>query len=303
MEEKYLIWHIQGGLGKHIAATSLLEDLKSKYKDYKLILTCAYPEVFLNIPFVDRVYNLNKLSYFYETYIKDKEVIIFKHDPYDSTGYITKTQHIIESWCDILKIKYQNQQPFLYINYSQNSLLSKWERSKPILLLQTTGGVGTNIYSWTRDLPIELSLEIVNKYSSSYHIIHVTKPEGYQIPNVERIDQELSFSELSSLVQYSSKRIFIDSSLQHIAASLSLPSNVIWIGTSPTVFGYSIHQNIISNPINPSNQLIDSYTSDYSFYDNYKECPYPNIESMFNIKDVLENLDTLNQNIILHQNL
>ena len=46
---KYVIWHIEGGLGKNIAATSLVEDLKNKYPDRKLILVVSYPEVFLNV--------------------------------------------------------------------------------------------------------------------------------------------------------------------------------------------------------------------------------------------------------------
>ena len=30
---KNLIWHVQGGLGKNVAATSLINDLKQKYSD------------------------------------------------------------------------------------------------------------------------------------------------------------------------------------------------------------------------------------------------------------------------------
>ena len=32
-KDKYLVFHIQGGLGKHIAATSLLKDLSIKYSE------------------------------------------------------------------------------------------------------------------------------------------------------------------------------------------------------------------------------------------------------------------------------
>jgi hypothetical protein len=32
--------------------------------------------------------------------------------------------------------------------------------------------------------------------------------------------------------------------MQHVAASLSLPSNVLWIANSPNTLGYSIHNNI-----------------------------------------------------------
>ena len=30
---KYVIWHVQGGLGKNVAATSLIPSLKEKYSD------------------------------------------------------------------------------------------------------------------------------------------------------------------------------------------------------------------------------------------------------------------------------
>ena len=42
--EKYIVWHIQGGLGKNIAATSLISGIKEKYLDRKLIMIVSYPE-------------------------------------------------------------------------------------------------------------------------------------------------------------------------------------------------------------------------------------------------------------------
>ena len=47
-QDKNLIWHIQGGLGKNIAATALIGDLKQKYPDRKLILVVSHPEAFLS---------------------------------------------------------------------------------------------------------------------------------------------------------------------------------------------------------------------------------------------------------------
>ena len=46
---KYVIWHVQGGLGKNVAATSLIPDLKEKYSDRKLVMVVSW------------------LSYFYKT--------------------------------------------------------------------------------------------------------------------------------------------------------------------------------------------------------------------------------------------
>ena len=51
--EKYVIWHIQGGLGKNVAATALIKDLKEKYPDRKLIMVVSWPEIFLNNPYIE----------------------------------------------------------------------------------------------------------------------------------------------------------------------------------------------------------------------------------------------------------
>ena len=299
MEEKYLIWHVQGGLGKNIAASALTKDIKEKYKDRKFILVCSFPEIFLNDINVDKVYSIGNHPYFYETYIENKDVIIFKHEPYDQTGHITRKKHLIENWCDLLDIKYTKQQPYFPINYPQNKLSLQWVRQKPILLLQTTGGPFTSPtekptpYEWARDLPIEIAQTLVDKYSSKYHIIQISKQGGYPLQNVERIDTPMSNMELFSLVGASQQRILIDSCLQHASAALKLPSVVFWIGTSPKVFGYDLHKNIKAKLPKRANQLINSYTFDYQFHNNNHECPYINIEEMFDINKVLKDLDTL----------
>jgi len=298
MEEKYLIWHVQGGLGKNIAASALIKDIKQKYPERNFILVCSFPEVFLSNPNIDKVYQLGNHPYFYETYIEDKDVIIFKHEPYDQTGHITRKKHLIENWCDLLDIEYKNQLPYFFTNYPQEKLVLQWTRSKPILLLQTTGGPfiqegELTPYEWARDLPIELAQSLVDKYSSQYHIIHITKPSGYMLQNVERLDSLMSNMNLFSLVAASKQRILIDSCLQHAATAMNLPSIVFWVGTSPKVFGYNLHKNIIAKLPKRANQLINSYTFDYQFHNNSHECPYLNINEMFDVKKVLKELDTL----------
>jgi ADP-heptose:LPS heptosyltransferase len=298
MGEKYVIWHVQGGLGKNIAASSLTKDIKQKHKDRKFILVCSFPEVFLNDPNIDKVYQIGNHPYFYENYIENKDVIIFKHEPYDQTGHITRQKHLIENWCDLLDIKYTNQQPFFPINYPQNKLSLQWVRPKPILLLHTTGGPfitqeKPTPYEWTRDLPTELAQALVDKYSSKYHIIQISKQGGYGLQNVERIDTPMPNMELFSLVGASQQRIFIDSCLQHVASALKLPSIVFWVGTSPKVFGYNLHKNITAKLPKHANQLINSYTFDYQFSNNNHECPYLNVNEMFNIEKILKNLDTI----------
>ena len=291
--EKYIIWHIQGGLGKNIAATALCNDLKQQYKDRKLIMMVSYPEAFLSNPVIDRVYALGNAPYFYQDYIESKDIVLFRHEPYNQTAHVTKKQHLIHNWCDLLGIEYKNQQPVLFPNYPQRMTIGMWQRPKPIMVIQTGGGPmqGQRFsYSWTRDMPIEVAQEIINKYSQQYHIIQVTRPDGYQLQGVERVDGVLSNMELFSLLVTSQKRVLIDSCLQHAAAALKLQSTVLWVGTSPTVFGYSSHKNIIAKLPKKANQLIGSYLFDYQFENNMHECPYMDVKDMFNIEEIFKNI-------------
>ena len=291
--EKYIIWHIQGGLGKNIAATALCNDLKQQYKDRKLIMVVSYPEAFLSNPVVDRVYALGQSPYFYQDYIEGKDIVLFRHEPYNQTAHVTKKQHLIHNWCDLLGIEYKNQQPVLFPNYPQRMTTGIWQRPKPVMVIQTGGGPmqGQKFsYSWTRDMPIEVAQEIINKYSQQYHIIQVTRPDGYQLPGAERIDGPLSNMELFSLLVTSQKRVLIDSCLQHAAAALKLQSTVLWVGTSPTVFGYNSHKNIKAKLPKKANQLIGSYLFDYQFENNMHECPYMDVKDMFNIEEIFKSI-------------
>lgn len=288
-QEKYFIWHIQGGMGKNIAGTSLVKTIKEKYPDRKLIMVTSWPEVYLNNMDVDRVYQLGQSPYFYEDYIENKDVIISKHEPYHQTDHITKKKHLIHNWCDLMGLEYKKQIPVIIPNYPQGMLLGLWKRNKPIMVIQTCGGPMDGqrySYSWTRDMPIEIAQQIVKKYENQYHIIQITRTDGYPLDGVERMDKKMSNMELFSLMVASDKRVLIDSSLQHAAAALNKKSTVLWIGTSPKVFGYDIHTNVEAKLPQRANQLIGSYTFDYQFENNIHECPYMNVNGIFDINEI-----------------
>lgn len=291
-KDKYLVWHIEGGLGKNIAATSLISSIKKKYEDRKIIIVCSYPEIFLNFPDIDRVYPVGNTPYFYQDYIEDKDTLVFRHEGYFQNGHIKKEQHLIKSWCELLDLEYTNQTPVLLLNLVQQRTTMHWHREKPIMVIQTNGGPlsDNRIYSWTRDIPPAISSLIVDQYSKDYHIIQICRNEKEAIPGVEAIYQQLSNFELITVLAASQKRILIDSSLQHAAAALNLPSTVLWIGTSPEVFGYEMHSNVKANPPKYKPKLIGSYLFDYSFEGEAIQCPYDNVLEMFDLEKLNESI-------------
>ena len=288
--EKYLIWHVQGGLGKNVASTSLIGDLKKKYSDRKLVMVVSWPEVFLNHRGIDRLLHMGHTPHFYQDYIEGKDTIVFRHEAYNQTAHVNHSQHLIHNWCDLMGLEYKEQQPQVIINYAQQQLSNMWSRNKPTLVMQTNGGPmqgQKHPYNWCRDMPMELSVEIVNKYKGSHHIFHVCRKESPVLEGVERIDQPLGNLELFSILAGSDKRILIDSCLQHAAAAFKMRSSVIWIGTHPQVFGYKLHDNLTAKKPNVANQRIGSYMFDYNFENNIHECPYNSPEEMFDFKQVL----------------
>ena len=279
--DKFAIFHIEGGLGKHVASTAVAECIKNNYPDRKLIVVCAYVEAFLNLKFIDRVYRIGITPYFYNDYIDGKDSLIFKHEPYFTTEHIHKKLPLIENWCKLYNLNYRGEIPSLIFNSKQKQLgINKWTREKPIMVIQTNGGPLVNqpyINSWTRDIPVYLSEILVNHYRNDYHIIQICRSGSVAMQGVEVVSDSMPNMELFSLLLVSQKRVLIDSCLQHAAAALGLSSVVLWIGTSPKVFGYNIHTNIVADLPKDIVKLPDSYLFDYSFEGLLHE--YPSLES------------------------
>jgi len=294
--EKYSIFHLEGGLGKHVVATAVAECIKNNHPDRKLIIVCAYPEVFLNLEFTYRVYRIGNTPYFYNSYIKNKDTLIFKHEPYFTTEHIVKRKPLIQNWCKLYKLKYSEEEPQIVFNVMQKAIGDKkWRREKPIMVMQTNGGIlgGDSLpHSWTRDLPYNNSLEISQHFKNDFHIIQICKHEDNALPGVEVVKEPMSNMELFSLLTFSTKRLLIDSCLQHAAYAMGLKSTVCWIGTSPSIFGYDFHDNITATL--PDNKLPDSYLFDYSFDGKIHECPFIE-DQIFHSNDIANSLMDISQ--------
>jgi hypothetical protein len=295
---KYSIFNVQGGIGKHIAATAVARAIKANHPERKLIVVSAYPDIFINLDFVHRSYQLGNTSYFYQHYVQDKDSILFHHEPYYTTNHIHKRKRLIENWCEMYGLKYNGENPIIKFNKLQYDVSKNfWSRSKPIMVIHTNGGVMTTDakpYSWTRDMPEDLAQELVEHYKKDYHIYQVTKLNSPKLRGANPIfatqEQSLSLMEFFSILLHSKKRILIDSCLQHAAAALNLKSTVLWNGTSPKVFGYSIHDNICTE-IPYDFKLPNSYLFDFDFNGNEVEFPFTNDTDLFDVNKIIESVD------------
>jgi hypothetical protein len=232
--------------------------------------------------------------YFYDDFINGKDTIIFKQEPYFTTDHIHKNLPLIETWCKVHGLKYSGEKPELIFNIRQQQLgFRKWKRDRPVMVIQTNGGPMKDQpfpYSWTRDMPWPIANQIVQAFASQYHIIQICRQPDQGISGAEVITENLSNMELMSLLLQSQKRVLIDSCLQHAAAAVNLPSTVLWIGTSPKIFGYDLHTNILANL--PDSKLPDSYLFDYNFHGMVHECPLLDL-NIFDESEVLNSINAI----------
>jgi hypothetical protein len=289
-DDKYAIVHLEGGMGKMTMATAFIRAVKKQYPDYKIIVCAAWDCPFFYNPDIFRFYTLGNMNYFQTDYIKPTTKI-FRQEVYHTENYILQKKHLTESWCDMYGITYDGYQPKIYLNPREIEIAKdkiKPNSGKPIMLLQTHGGSPQGQYSkksWFRDMPIEIAQKLADYFSKSYRILHVRYPEQPALNNVEVLN--LPQRELCAVFPLSTKRLFIDSSCQHIAAGLGLPSTVVWIGNKPEVFGYPENLNILpsANYINELTKF--SYIEKFDISGQIQQFPYDTV-NLFNINEIID---------------
>ena len=288
-----IIFSINGGMGKSIFATAVCKAIKKKYPESKLIVLTGYPDVFLNLPYVDMAFNQGNETYFYEKYIQGQDVKVFAQEPYLVTEHIRQEEHIIESWCRLCDVPYNGERPEIQLTEREVKFYSqKYHSDKPIMVIQTNGGGQQDLkYSWARDIPIFVTHSIIQEFSSKYKIYHIRREDQLAFENTIPIQE--SYKGIAVLIAMSQKRLFIDSFCQHLAKAMNIKSTVLWIANSPKVFGYDLHDNILPNPETRKPDLRYSLFGKYNIVGALHEFPYEKETEIFNIDSVMNSL--LNQ--------
>jgi hypothetical protein len=295
--QKNIIFHIDGGFGKNIAATAVCSAIKNNYPDHKLVVVAPYPEAFINNPSVDRIYKSGNVPYFYEDYIENKETKIFRQEPYFAESHILQKKHLIETWCDVFNIKYNGEPPALFfnkreINYAINNF--KIDLNKPVFVLQTSGGAENQSqkFSWSRDISPIIAQKVVNNIQSAFNnnaqIFHIRRENQIGLNNVKAVTAPLR--NLCALIFLSNKRLLIDSFGQHCAAACNKPSTVCWIANKPEIFGYNIHNNLTPPDDKSFTHRVDSYLEEYEWTGSrLHECPY-DVDNIFDADKISKDL-------------
>ena len=288
-----VIFHVEGGLGKHIMSTALLKVIRKKHpKDY-IHIVCSFPDVFKHNPLVDKVHTNGQHGNFYEQYIKDRkrDCKLYYTDPYNHSDYILEQDHLLNIWAKQWGLKYDGETPQIYLTQSEIDYFKPfYQTEKPIMAIQPNGGPpnqGYN-YSWTRDIPEPTMLNIIEEFKDKYTIVHIKKEEQKKYPHtLHALD---GFRSIAILLQLSEKRLLIDSFAQHLAAAFNLSSTVCWGTTKPEIFGYELHTNIKANKFTLPTEFPNNLYQPFSLSQDVVSCPYKKLEDVFDDDKIIQSL-------------
>ncbi len=291
---KTAIFHITGGLGKHVLSSSVINSYKRAFPERDIIVSSAYPTIFERNPNVIESLDLHRNQYFYKNYIYKKDVEIFAHEPYKETSHILRKTNLIDTWCKMIGIN-NTDKPSLHFSFREREIAAKLisqYQNKPIFIFQPFGGPPNQEqgYSWARDIHPELAQTIVDRLHEKYNVLHICNPQHVKLKNCIRVEERLHPHILFLLLAFAERRLLIDSCLHHAAYAMGLPCTVIWNVTSSTQFGYDFHRNI--QPLEPIREGTSlSYLFDYEITGLVPECPYSSYKEMFNIEAIFQIID------------
>ena len=128
---------------------------------------------------------------------------------------------------------------------------------------------------------------MVEYFKKDYHIYQI----GYENQQLFDGCHKLTLEprEILAAVNFSEKRLLIDSFSQHASVAFGLKSVVCWVGNSPTVLGYKTNINLKPDVSPVFNTLHSSYLEDFDIGGNPIQYPYDTLK-LFDSNELIKEI-------------
>ena len=240
-----------GGIGKHICATTMIRQIKEEEPDARIVTISGYPEIFLNNPKIYR--NLHHMtSYIFDDYIKGSE--FRTGDPYHWIEYYNNKKHLSNLYPLAYRFPKENENIYPEIYLHQNEMREAEDlivrSKKPVITIQSTGGnqmirqMKDPRQLSPRDLLQPIAQKIVDIcVKEGFNLLQIRLPHEYPLKDVMAFNN-LPFRKYMALVPFISGHIGIDSAMMHAVAAFKKPSLIFWNNTNVDTLGYPYMTNI-----------------------------------------------------------
>jgi len=223
---------IEGGIGKQVAFTAIIDALVKKDKE----------KIQIHSPYVDIFGGNTNVKFFCEPY---------------KSNFIKGEIHIIQSYCKLFGVKYEEKmRPKMFTDHYKDPA-KKTAGDSDFIVVQFSGGQAPagfnqqNVYvsnDPTRNYHPHLAqkvIDMIRKEHEDLKIINFSLPNEPTYKETERPDT-IPFAQWHEILKLPNCKGFIsvDSCLNHFARSAGRKGVVIWGGTRWPSFGYKQNKNI-----------------------------------------------------------
>ena len=245
---------IEGGIGKQVAFTAIINALAKKDKD-KIQIHSPYVDIFGGNTNVKYALDANTIPQ-HDKRILESQNICYS-EPYKS-NFIKGEIHIIHSYCKLFGVKYlETMRPKMFTDHYKEDAKKVAGDDKDFIVIQFSGGqapAGFNPQNQyfsndpTRNYHSYLAQKVIDLIKEKHEelkIINFSLPNEPAYKKTERPDL-IPFAQWHEILKLSNCKGFIsvDSCLQHFARSAGRKGVVIWGGTRWPQFGYKQNKNI-----------------------------------------------------------
>ena len=296
------IYIVQGGIGKHVMFSSLIEKLSEKDGE-KIMIVSAYPDLFKYHPKVEVSANFPEAG-FYDKYVKGTDNNIIYREPYLS-NYAKGETHFIKELAELLEVEYDNDVPDIYVDkYALEESERFVENFPKFIAVQFSGGQSPLGFDKTKpffnngqlkDYPRDRAQDVVNMIAKDYPDYKIL---NYALPNEQTANLENAISIESPYLFYVAlltrckAYIGIDSSLQHFAANRYNQNKgiVLWGSTGPQSLGYEKNFNLAITKEHTNRPLCSTIGDVFTADGNHWQHPDPECMN-FDPAFVIDKLD------------
>jgi len=297
----YTVFESVGDAAKDLMGTAVVSALKKAQPEREIVVVTLHPEVWLHNPAVHRVYRLGSMAYFYDDFVKDKDVLILRHDPYTTTDYLYSRKHLIEIWCDLCKVPYNGELPNLHFTWREREAAQKLTTSnKPLFFIHATTSADQKLPTfWAKDIPIALAQAVVNEMNKrGYQTVQLRDPHHPMLGGASTLDFNLR--QTLCAIQFAKKRLFVDSFASQTAAAFGLPAVIAYVTGDPKLTGYKTEKSLKAlehlnkegmKSVEKLAEYIDSYKEGYDIAGAMRMSPFP-LESLFSLERIITALES-----------
>jgi len=232
-----------GGIGKHIAVTGVLENYFKKYPNDYLVIKNL--DIFKNL----EINNISQFSINF-SFLKDKNLKII--EPYYYKEVYNNKESIVNITNWLLTDKKEYIQPKLILTDDEKELglnyIKKYITSdlKSCIMFQPFGSkfeTSNKLDISFRSLNFNDYIGIVEKLKNNFKLLIFRKNNSFSLIKKTYDISFWDFRKIASICYHLDHFISCDSCLNHLAPALNKSAFVFWINTSEKIFGHPININ------------------------------------------------------------